>query len=233
MHPRPMTPQALAALHQRRRAFFLALLALALLALSWRATPLREMLEPVRLVASIRAAGQQLSPITAVAGFALASVLAVPLSVLMLITALAFGPVLGIAYGLCGALIGAALSFSLGRWLGREAVHRLAGVRVNHVSARLARRGVLSTIALRLVPAAPFAIVNMVAGASALRLRDFLLGSVIGMLPLVLVSAFFAEQLVRAVTQPGWLTWLIGGLTLLLVAGATLLMRRWWREAGD
>ncbi len=129
--------------------------------------------------------------------------------------------------------LGAAQSFLFGRWLAQEAISRVAGPRVRYISQRLGHRGVLSSIALRLVPVAPFALVNMVAGASTIRLRDFLFGSAIGMLPLVLVSAVFAEQIVNAATRPGWLTLLFVGITLALLVGGSAVLRRWWREAED
>ncbi|WP_374510752.1 TVP38/TMEM64 family protein [Niveibacterium sp.] len=222
-----------AQLRHRRRGFFLAIAAIVALALAWQLTPLREMLDLERLVASLRRLGQQLGPIAAVGSFALACVIAVPLSILMLVCALAFGPALGILYGICGATLGSALSFLFGRWLGQEAISRLAGPKVRYISQRLGHRGVLSSIALRLVPVAPFALVNMVAGVSTIRLRDFLFGSAIGMLPLVLVSALFAEQIVNAATRPGWLTLLFVGITLALVVGGSAVLRRWWREAED
>lgn len=222
-----------AQLRHRRRGFFFAIAAVIALALAWQLTPLREMLDLERLVASLRRLGQQLGPIAAVGSFAIACVIAVPLSILMLVCALAFGPALGIVYGLCGATLGSTLSFLFGRWLGQGAISRLAGPKVRYISQRLGHRGVLSSIALRLVPVAPFALVNMVAGVSTIRLRDFLFGSAIGMLPLVLVSALFAEQIVNAATRPGWLTLLCVGITLALVVGGSAVLRRWWREAED
>lgn len=222
-----------AQMRHRRRGFFLAIAAIVALALAWQLTPLREMLDLERLVASLRRLGQQLGPIAAVGSFAIACVIAVPLSILMLVCALAFGPALGILYGICGATLGSALSFLFGRWLGQEAISRLAGPKVRYISQRLGHRGVLSSIALRLVPVAPFALVNMVAGVSTIRLRDFLFGSAIGMLPLVLMSALFAEQIVNAATRPGWLTLPFVGITLALVVGGSAVLRRWWREAED
>jgi phospholipase D1/2 len=49
---------------------------------------------------------------------------------------------------------------------------------------------VLAVAAIRLVPIAPFTLVNLIAGASKIRFADYLLGTVIGMAPgLVLMSA--------------------------------------------
>ena len=76
-------------------------------------------------------------------------------------------------------------------------------------------------IAVRVVPIAPFAIVNMVAGASHIRLRDMVLGTALGMAPGTVIMAFFVEQIVAAFRQPGPLAAAIvlGLLALVAVGG--------------
>ena len=215
----------------RWRLLWLALLLAAVLglAIAWSASPLRAWLDVDRIVAGLQQLGQSFGPVAAVAGFALASTLAVPLSFLTLVTLVAFGPWAGVGCTLAGALLGAGVSYGLGRLLGREVLQRLGGARVNAVSRRLAERGVLAVIAVRMVPVAPFAIANMVAGATHIRLRDMLLGTALGMAPSTLVMAFFMQQIIAALRQPGPLTIAIVLLTLgLLVLGAWVL-RRWLR----
>ncbi len=85
-------------------------------------------------------------------------------------------------------------------------------------------------IALRLVPAAPFAIANMAAGSTHLRRRDMLLGSAIGMLPGTLLIALFTDQILAALQAPGpgryALIGLIVGLLALGTWGAARLAGR-------
>ncbi|SDP22244.1 Uncharacterized membrane protein YdjX, TVP38/TMEM64 family, SNARE-associated domain [Rhodoferax sp. OV413] len=215
----------------RWRLLWLVLLGVAVLglAIAWSASPLRAWLDVDRIVAGLQQLGQSFGPVAAVAGFALASTLAVPLSFLTLVTLVAFGPWAGVGCTLAGALLGAGASYGLGRLLGREVLQRLGGARVNAVSRRLAERGVLAVIAIRMVPVAPFAIANMVAGATHIRLRDMLLGTALGMAPSTLVMAFFMQQIIAALRQPGPLAIAIVLLTLgLLVLGAWAL-RRWLR----
>ena len=63
------------------------------------------------------------------------------------------------------------------------------------------RRGVLAMTAVRLVPLAPFAVVNVVAGAIRMRLRHFMLGSALGILPGTLVATVFGDQLDRGLAR--------------------------------
>ena len=208
----------------------LALCGLIALAAAWTWSPMREWLDVDRIVQTLQRLGQAFGPVAAVAGFGLAVTLAVPLTFLTLVTLVAFGPWAGFACCMLGAAIGAAASHGLGRLLGREVVQRLGGPRVNAVSERLADHGVLAVVAIRMVPVAPFAIINMVAGASHISLRDMLLGTALGMAPGTLVMAFFVDQIVAALRAPGPLTYALLALTAPLVACGVWGANRWVRR---
>ena len=219
----------------RRRLFLLTFLLLVLigLAVAWNWSPMRGWLDVDFIVASLQRLGRALGPVAAVCGFALALTLAVPLVFLTLVALVAFGPVAGFACAMAGALIGAAASYAIGFLLGREVVQRLAGDRINRLSRRLASRGLVAVIVLRMVPVAPFAVVNMVAGASHIRLRDLLLGTMIGMLPGTVGLMVFVDQISAALRQPTALTFALAGLTLLLIVAGAWAMQRWLRATGE
>jgi uncharacterized membrane protein YdjX (TVP38/TMEM64 family) len=220
-----------AGLRWRVALLVLAALALVGLAVAWSASPLRAWLDADRVVLGLRQLGQSMGLAAAMGGFALASTLAVPVTFLMLVTMVAFGPWAGMACILAGALCGAAASYSLGALLGREVLQRLGGERVNAVSRRLAERGLLAVVVVRMLPVAPFAVVNMVAGASHIRLRDMLLGTGLGMLPSTVVMAFFVDRIVAALRAPGPLTIALGLLTVVLIVVAAWGLRRWLGRA--
>lgn len=181
----------------RRKAWLLVILLLLLLvlAVAWKAyVPADgEGIKP--LLAQLRLGSAGMSPWLAIACVLLASVVAVPLGVIIVACALLFPPLTATAYVLIGATLGGIGSYSLGNYLGHDGLQRFAGERINSVSRRLAERGLLSVIIIRLLPIAPFAIVNMIAGASHLRLRDFIPGTLIGMLPGTLIIAFSVAHL--------------------------------------
>jgi uncharacterized membrane protein YdjX (TVP38/TMEM64 family) len=56
--------------------------------------------------------------------------------------------------------------------------------------------------ALRVVPVAPFTVVNLVAGASHIRFRDFALGTLLGMIPGTLALVVLSDQVVAALRSP-------------------------------
>ena len=150
-----------------------------------------------------------------------------PVNLLIAATAAAFGGLLGFVYALAGSLLAATVVFGLGRGIGRDPVRRFAGRWVNAVSRRLDQHGLFAMTLLRLMPVAPFSVVNLVAGASEMRIRDFLLGSLIGMLPGLALMSVFGDRLGAWLRRPGTgnLVILIG-VTLAVVTLA-LVLRRW------
>jgi uncharacterized membrane protein YdjX (TVP38/TMEM64 family) len=125
----------------------------------------------------------------------------VPVLLLITLTGIAFGPVLGPIYALAGCLASASIGFGIGRWLGLDRVVRLGGDRVTRVTGALKRNGTLAVFFVRKVPA-PFILANIVIGASSVRYRDFLLGTVLGMGAIVIALAGFGSQFARALRDP-------------------------------
>lgn len=85
-----------------------------------------------------------------------------------------------------------------------------------------------TVLAVRLLPVAPFTVVNLVAGASRIRFRDFILGSILGMTPGLLGISLFSDRVLAVLRNPSPLT-----LALLLVAIAAIalgayLLKRWF-----
>jgi uncharacterized membrane protein YdjX (TVP38/TMEM64 family) len=107
--------------------------------------------------------------LVAVAKVGLVSVLMVPLTFLAVVGAVAFPGWLAFVYVLGGALLGSAIGFIGGRVVSRSALERIRGSRLGQLSRQLAKRGTIAVAVLRLVLSiAPFAVFNLVAGASHL-----------------------------------------------------------------
>jgi uncharacterized membrane protein YdjX (TVP38/TMEM64 family) len=206
------------------------LIALACLAGAWSWSPLRAWLDVDRIVSGLQEFGQSFGPLAAVCGFAFALTLAVPLTFLTLVTVVAFGPLAGFCISIIAAVIGAAVSYWIGELLGHPVLVRMGGQRVNIVSERLAARGILAVVAVRMVPIAPFAIVNMIAGASHISLRDLLVGTAIGMTPGTLGMIFFVDPIVEALRNPGPATFVLAALMITLIGIGLWALRRWLRQ---
>ncbi len=216
----------------RRRliAFAMVLGVLLALAVLWGSSPMKALMDIDTLVEIIRQKGQQVGPVLAVCAFTVAVSVAVPLSFLTLLAMVALGPVSGFVCTVAGAVLGATASYLVGSWLGRPAIERLGGERLNDLSRRLGSKGLRAVIAVRLIPVAPFAVVNMLAGATHIRLRDLLLGTLIGMMPMTLTMVFFTEHMLAALKNPNTSSVLMLGLTVLAIVIAAWAVRRWMRD---
>jgi len=216
--------------HGRLVGIIALVAALAGTALAWRYTPLREWLDFGTLVRNAHEwQSSPLAPLAVIAAYVAGGLLVVPVMLLIAVTAAVFGPVAGIAYALAGAVASAATTYAIGRRLGRDTVRRLAGPRLNALSQRLARRGVLAILLVRLLPVAPYSIVNLVAGASHIGWRDFLLGTVLGLSPGIVMASVFVDRAIEAIRHPGPLTYLVLCIVAGVIVMAGFAARRWLR----
>jgi uncharacterized membrane protein YdjX (TVP38/TMEM64 family) len=167
------------------------------------------------------------APLIVLGGYVLGGLAVVPVTVLIAVTVLAFGPVLGFTYSFAGTVLSAAVTFFVGHLLGRQWVRRLGGTTLHRLSRRLAKQGILSVMAVRVVPVAPFTVVNVVAGASHIRFRDFLIGTIVGMLPGLLGMTVFIDRLVATVKNPGPRGFAIMAVVALIILAVALGLRNW------
>ena len=174
---------------------------MVLLLLVWRAMPAAITVEAfAEWFAPHRRAWYALPGVALV--FVALGLLMVPVLLLIAATGIAFGPWLGPLYAMVGCLASASVGFGIGRWVGFERVERLAGARLATAATTLmARHGVVAAFLLRKIPL-PFTLANVVVGATPLRYRDFVLGTALGMVALVVGLAGFGYQATTLVTQP-------------------------------
>jgi uncharacterized membrane protein YdjX (TVP38/TMEM64 family) len=113
-----------------------------------------------------------------------------------------FGPIKGFGVALVASMVAAAVTFAIGSLLGRDLVRRLSGPLINRISERLSRRGTFTVALLRMVPVAPFSLINLAAGAIRIRLGDFLLGTMLGMAPGMAALTVFGDRIEALLRDP-------------------------------
>jgi len=235
---RPLAPSLLAdvvvgdpesASHVRRRLWIGGgiIVLFLVLAAAWRWTPLGAWLDPGTMAVAVQGLNEApWGPPVALIGFVVASLVAVPVTLLILVTALVFGPLTGALVALLGSTLSAVAGYGIGRATGRRAVETLAGGSLDRVSRRLASRGILTVITVRIVPVAPFAVINLIAGASHVRLRDFIIGTILGMTPGVIAMAVFAEGLLSLIGRADFRAIALVIVGLVALVGLAWLGRR-------
>jgi uncharacterized membrane protein YdjX (TVP38/TMEM64 family) len=169
----------------------------------WRWTPLSELTDPDTLKEMLQSIGDGFwLPVVVLATYVIGGLVIFPVTVLIAVTGLVFTPLPAFGYALAGSLLSATLMYAIGRKAGAQPLRNLLGTRVNRVSRALARRGVLSVAAVRMLPIAPFSFVNLAAGATQVRFADYLAGTLLGMAPGILVITLLGNQLGRVLSDP-------------------------------
>lgn len=169
------------------------------------------------------AANSSWAPFAVVGAFIVASSIIFPINALIIAVAAAFGPWLGFIYSLIGVMLGSLTTYGLGQILGRKTAKKLLGARLDKVREKIVRHGIVSVATIRLVPVAPFAVVNFAAGAARIKPLDYAVGTFLGVLPGVVLLSFLGKQAMDVITTPslqnvallaagiaGWIALIVG-----------------------
>lgn len=185
----------------------------------WQFTPMAHWTDPDALGPLLAAVQTSPWAVPAVlAMFILGTLMVLPVTALIAAAAIALGPWSGFLWASVGSMAAALLTYLLGQAMGRRPLERLLGRWIYRVDRLLHQGGIISVFLMRTMPFAPFTIVNIVAGASSIRFRDFFVGTVLGMGPGIAAITLLSDRL-RAL----WEDPTFGSLTLLIVAIAVWL----------
>ena len=122
-------------------------------------------------------------PLAFLLGYAALALLPTPKGLMTALGAVLFGFVVGAVLAWGAAMLAALVAFGVSRLLGRDAVDRLVGGRLDRVDALFREHGLVAVVAVRLVPVVPYTAINYAAGLVPLGLGAYLLGTAIGMVP--------------------------------------------------
>lgn len=104
---------------------------------------------------------------------------------------------IGLGLSIIGAIIGSVITYYLARFLGHDAVHMFFGEeKIKEMVHRLnSKRGIIIIFLIFLIPGIPKDLVNYAAGLSSMKLKPFLIVSIIGRTPGMLGSIIIGYQL--------------------------------------
>jgi len=161
------------------------------------------------------------APILYIFIYILGTILLLPSTPLNLSGGLIFGFWFGLMWTSIAAIVAAMISFAYSRYLGRNWVKKRFGIHLQRLDKQIKNGGMGYIFAIRLLPLIPYGIVNLGAGLTSIKGKDYLIGTILGtipgILPFVMMGAGFSS-----LGKGDMLTITISlGLTGLLIGGAT------------
>lgn len=166
-----------------------------------------------------------------IGAYTLAVMICLPVAVLTLLGGAIFGPLVGALLSWGGAMLGTVVTHFLAHRVARGPLMRLFG------EHRLLRQlkdhdDVSELFRLRVLPIAPFGVLDYVAGLANASLRRLLLATAIGVIPSVVAYAYVGAQFLSGLVSEGEATrrglWIAAGVTLcmIMLSLAPALVRR-------
>lgn len=152
-----------------------------------------------------------------VATYAVAAAAGVPATPFTVAGGALFGVLWGIALNWTGEVLAAALAFGAARATGLR--NRAPASSDDDAARQLAAAHATRTLfRLRLVPVAPFALLNVAAALSGMRWRDFIGATALGIVPITVIYTVLASKLVEGAEGSG-----ARALTIAAISGAVLI----------
>jgi phospholipase D1/2 len=165
----------------------------------------------------------------AVACFAAAATLFVPVTVLATATLAVFGLWPGVGIAWLGSLLSAVLSHALGHWGGPRIVAWLPDRIETGVRRFLKRQAFWAVVLMRLIPIGNFGALNMAAGAFRVPRRAFVFGNIVGMLPGLLGLGLVVGRVLAFLRRPTFENVVVAAVAAGGVTALTLYSKRRFR----
>ncbi len=144
-----------------------------------------------------------------------------------------FGFYLGAVYNVCATLVACVVGFWLSRYACRNHFERLFYARLEAIEHEIERNGLYYFLSLRVAMVVPYFLINIVAGLSRLSFKDYLLSTLLGVIPASLIYANGGERLEHIRSAADLFEWHTAA-SLALMASASLLpvwLRRGSRQS--
>jgi len=145
--------------------------------------------------------------------YAIRPLILFPATLLTIASGLIFGPWLGTLFTIIGENASANFGFALIRWLGRERIAAHSTPLMSRWDEKLRKNGLVTVMTMRLIML-PFDAVNFGCGLTAIRHRDYAVGTFIGILP-----SLIGFVLLGGVAAPG-----LHNRTLVVVLSALFML---------
>ncbi|WP_040210701.1 TVP38/TMEM64 family protein [Clostridium polynesiense] len=158
----------------------------------------REELRGISVHSLVELIGQKgiISVVLFLAVFALKPfLLIIPSAMISIVGGILFGPIKGLALSVIGFFLSGTLAYWLSRLLGRSFVEKILGKKTLELDTNLEKKGFKILLLLRLPPVLPYDPLSYTCGLTKIKYWDFILASVIGILPETTCYSFLGKNI--------------------------------------
>jgi uncharacterized membrane protein YdjX (TVP38/TMEM64 family) len=149
--------------------------------------------------------------------------LILPYSLMVIIGGSIFGPFYGFVYSMVSVAISASIAFYFSKLLGREAVEKLLHKgKLRDIGSKIEKNGMKMIFLMRISSVFPFDILGFAAGLTNIRFRDFLLGTVLGMLAETFVFSYLGDNIHRPLSPK----FIVAIVLIIVILGASYLYKK-------
>lgn len=166
------------------------------------------------------------APLGFLALYTIGTVFFLPGTIFTLIGGAAFGLFWGSVLGIIGATIGAIGAHYTARRFGQDFIKQTTTARfpaIYRYKARLEQNGFLTVLVLRLTPLIPYNGLNLALAYSPIKMKDYALGTAIGVAPGAIAYVYLGEAV--ATLSPQNIAVGIAGIIIYMILTAALVKR--------
>lgn len=212
----------------------LVVIAVAALALAWKYTPLAHYANPETVVPMFEQVRNTAWAVpAAMAFYTIGTLLFFPHMAMTAIIVLVFAPLQAFSIAMVGSLLSGTIGFFIGHKLGLNSLRALVGNSAEKISAYAKKGGLMGVTLLRLLPVAPYTVVNLALGMLEVTYMTFMLGTFLGTLPGTAIAAYLGNSVMETWQNPSDENFglLAGGLAAwVAIVAASHFAGRWWRK---
>lgn len=150
-------------------------------------------LSPERIRDLVNQAGW-FAPLLYILIYTLRPLILFPASILSLAGGLIFGAFTGTLLIVIGATLGAVLSFIVADKLGKNIAGKEKSGHGKKLQMQLEQNGLIYVLLVRLIPLFNFDMISYIAGVSKVKLKDFALGTLVGIIPGAFAYSFLGAS---------------------------------------
>lgn len=130
----------------------------------------------------------------------------VPSSIISIAGGTLFGPIKGFLLNMIGFFLSGTIAFYLSRLLGRDFIDKIIKGKALELDNGLEKNGFKVIFLFRFPPIFPYDVFSFAAGLTKIRYRDFILGSLLGVIPETLCYSYMGQEIGEANTYKLFVT---------------------------